>query len=462
MADYHVKTTGNDSNDGAEPTPWLTIQHAADTVVSGDTVTVWPGTYAERVTLDVQNVNTTWSAQTRRTVYMLGFVCINSDTISIDGFNITNTLGGWREGGVWVESDDVTVNDCYFYDIPGWAVQYDWSPWPSGGVISNCHVFKCQNGFNITGSDVVVNDNNVERLYRWDSGDDVDYTRFFGDRITFKDNWFHGTLASEIGSAHVDGFQTFYNGGNWAHDCVIERNLVESFHQGVISEGDGAGSHTNLVVRNNIFVEGDIATAFGVLFKFDTEGDVYNNTFINLTQYGVAARQTSVAAIKNNIFYNIGLSNYWKESGATIAAGTNLIYPSQLGPDYVEATDIVGSDPLFVDAPNGDYRLLATSPCIGAGTNGLVTVDFNGQTRSSVHDIGAHEFFSLVDPARVRMSVINHLLPLRCPPFPGGGITQGDRQHLGLIYAGILIANTAPTGPLNPHVPRIGSAGGLF
>ena len=54
MATYYVRKTGNDGNDGDDPDtePWLTIDHAANTVAAADTVYVGAGTYREAVTMD--------------------------------------------------------------------------------------------------------------------------------------------------------------------------------------------------------------------------------------------------------------------------------------------------------------------------------------------------------------------------------------------------------------------------
>jgi len=48
-ATYYVATTGNDNNSGAIGSPWLTIQHAANTVSAGATVYVFGGIYNESV-----------------------------------------------------------------------------------------------------------------------------------------------------------------------------------------------------------------------------------------------------------------------------------------------------------------------------------------------------------------------------------------------------------------------------
>jgi hypothetical protein len=46
---FYVSTTGSDSNAGSLGAPWLTIQHAANTVTAGATVYVFGGTYSESV-----------------------------------------------------------------------------------------------------------------------------------------------------------------------------------------------------------------------------------------------------------------------------------------------------------------------------------------------------------------------------------------------------------------------------
>ena len=46
---YYVSTTGSDANDGSGSAPWLTIQHAVDSVGPGDTVYVMGGVYNELV-----------------------------------------------------------------------------------------------------------------------------------------------------------------------------------------------------------------------------------------------------------------------------------------------------------------------------------------------------------------------------------------------------------------------------
>ena len=54
MADYYVRTDGNDANDGLADDParaWRTLQHAADTAATGSTIHVRGGTYAAGLAL---------------------------------------------------------------------------------------------------------------------------------------------------------------------------------------------------------------------------------------------------------------------------------------------------------------------------------------------------------------------------------------------------------------------------
>src|SRR5580658_9083576 len=46
---YYVSTNGSDTNSGSYTAPWLTIQHAANTVTAGATVYVESGVYNESV-----------------------------------------------------------------------------------------------------------------------------------------------------------------------------------------------------------------------------------------------------------------------------------------------------------------------------------------------------------------------------------------------------------------------------
>jgi hypothetical protein len=225
----------SDSNSGAHEDPWLTIQHAADVMTAGDTVLVKPGLYPERVTVGnpastVEPI--TFKADPRRSVTMYGFSVDGADNVRIEGFNITTdpSLTGWTERyGVFIRGDRVQVVDNYFFDLKASAVQGYWhEPYPHAAHIVGNEVYRSQKGIGITGYGWLVEGNEVERLFDHGGGD-CDYARFFGDDHVIRGNMFHGTRFEEVGSAHVDCFQTFDNNGEFAHDVVLEGNHCTDF-----------------------------------------------------------------------------------------------------------------------------------------------------------------------------------------------------------------------------------------
>ncbi len=54
--DWYVATTGLDTNEGTEISPFLTIQHAVNSAGTGDTIHVAAGTYDEQVVIDNKNL----------------------------------------------------------------------------------------------------------------------------------------------------------------------------------------------------------------------------------------------------------------------------------------------------------------------------------------------------------------------------------------------------------------------
>ena len=78
-ADYYVNgATGSDTNLGTSPSQaWKTIQKAADTMIAGKTVLVYPGTYAEGVN-HTANAGSSGSPITYRAYYESGVVSINA------------------------------------------------------------------------------------------------------------------------------------------------------------------------------------------------------------------------------------------------------------------------------------------------------------------------------------------------------------------------------------------------
>jgi hypothetical protein len=122
-ATYYVSTTGNNSNPGTISAPWLTIQHAANTVKAGATVSVFGGVYNESVnfpTSGTASAPITFQSYPGQTAVIDGTgvsCCGSSGTqglinitgsrsyITISGFEIRNYTTGSAADvpcGVWI------------------------------------------------------------------------------------------------------------------------------------------------------------------------------------------------------------------------------------------------------------------------------------------------------------------------------------------------------------------------
>ena len=116
---YYVSTTGSDSNPGTLAQPWLTIQHAANTVTAGATVYVLAGVYNQSInfpnsgTASAPVVFASYPGQTAvidgtglSAAGIQGLInIINQSYITISGFeirNYTTSSSAATPSGVWI------------------------------------------------------------------------------------------------------------------------------------------------------------------------------------------------------------------------------------------------------------------------------------------------------------------------------------------------------------------------
>lgn len=399
---------------------YSTIQAAANAANAGDTILVFPGTYNERITLPSGKTGTAgnkiiFKSQTSRAAFMNGFDTGNANYLRIEGFDITYNVGGWYGGGIWINNSSyVDIVDNYFHDIPGQAINPNWSSGVTHNniYVANNKIYRVNQGIIARGNDWLVENNDIERLVG--TFYDADYTRFFGENITFRNNYFHGTTWQEICPAgltsfdsslcsHTDGFQTFaVNPGEYFKNVIIEGNIIRGdwYSQGIMLEGK-AGTADNLIVRNNIFAD---AASWGIAAHGIANLQVLNNNFVNMLIHGVGFRAASdgtptTGVVQNNIFYNGG-TNYWKETtctGCTLTGGYNII-TIEKHPYYKESTDLIGVDPLFVNAIGYDFHLQSGSPAKDKGialTGFAADKDGIVRPQGSAWDIGAYEYCAL-------------------------------------------------------------------
>lgn len=102
-AEYHVATTGKDSNPGTKAAPLRTVQRAADFAQPGDTITVHEGVYRERV-----NPPRGGASDKKRIVYQAAL----GEKVEIKGSEVVTN---WTkvQGDVW----KVTLLNSFFGDF---------------------------------------------------------------------------------------------------------------------------------------------------------------------------------------------------------------------------------------------------------------------------------------------------------------------------------------------------------
>lgn len=418
----HVSTNGSDSSSRCtESAPCRTIARAALLVRPGDTVRVAPGEYNERVTIkqsgregnwitfeghpgtgcpgvEVRDINSRGARPTPQ-VKMQGFV-VDADHIKIDCFEITDT----GSAGVNIAKSRafIAIEELYVHDGPSAAVdmaRVELSQMPRNVTIARNYVTRTSYGFLIFCQDnCVLEYNEVERNVT-SAGADLDYTRFFGEGVTLRRNYFHGNSVKDCTGCHIDCFQTWDIGKNvWevARRIVIDGNVCFNAHQGIIARSTVSGPIEKIrdwTVVNNIFRYGPNGSsmAFCALFEH-VDGILFAHNLCGGPL--VAYRRGSEGRHVNNIHYLAGLKPYSVESGSVIIGERNALYNvGQAYRDFVR--DVVAQDPLLINPSDDDYRLQTNSPLIDMGVDLNLQEDHSGNPRFSgrAPDIGPYEVF---------------------------------------------------------------------
>ena len=219
----------------------------------------------------------------------------------------------------------------------------------------------------------------------------------------FDNNFLTSSFTGPGAGGFVYGGGVYSAGTATLTNCTFTGNTATSAG-GAASYGGGFYSSGTATVINCTFTGNTAASAGG---GSGFGGGIYNRgntTVINCILYGDSG--------------DSGLEEY-----SSLGSGIHLSSCDVQGGAF--GTGNIDTDPLFVDAPNGDLHLQPGSPCFAAGTaSGAPAADKDGVLRPATPSIGAYEGA----PAVVQPT----LQSLTLTPDPLS-LTIGSTQQMTLI-----------------------------
>jgi parallel beta-helix repeat protein len=395
-ATYYVAINGNDSNNGAIATPWLSIPKAMRSLRAGDTLFIRDGTYS---TANYGNsisdsygcqsgCPTSWDNATTITNYPGETVTISSSGFNLDG-NLapggisyiifkgetrgrfildgrgTNTVGiRWNNNVNHIRMQRLIVKNYGSHGL-------------QGGSGKGIH-----DGIQILDNEIT--NNGADPLL--DHGIYLTYSA----NALVQGNYLHGNANSGLWMNQP---------GSTLTSNIFERNLVvgRSKSQNV-SGGIGFEGSYGTIVRNNVIIgRGNEAGTLYICFFIypSTNALIYNNSCYG-TQVGVDIDPfntgTTGLQVVNNIFNAVA-------DMRTGHGGSGTIFNKNICP---VGTSECGSNAILTNnvgfvSPGFDLHLSVNSVAINAGASlSIVTNDFDGVSRpqGGTIDIGAFEYFS--------------------------------------------------------------------
>jgi hypothetical protein len=154
--------------------------------------------------------------------------------------------------------------------------------------------------------------------------------------------------------------------------------------------------------------------------------------------------------LRNNLIYGFSTGIYKPTIATNVSEDYNIVAhtgtASVSGSGFSLGSHSTTTDPQLVDVSGGNYRLVAASVAINAGTNSLCPVtDKDGITRQGVCDIGAYEYIDITAPV-ISLNGASTITQTTGQTFTDPGATATDNVDDSVSVTTTGSVNTAAAG----------------
>jgi len=359
-AAVHVSVLGSDAGgDGSMGNPYATVQHGVNMAASGDDVLVGAGTFVGDVVMK-HGVSLYGAGASATTLQGTG----TAPVVSILNLGPGETISGFTISG-------------------GYCPTNAWGA-----------------GIRCAGSDPTIKDNTITgNTAVWGGGG----IGCVSSSALIKNNVISNNTALHGGGLFISSGSTVIDGNTISSNTINGDASSQGYGAGVYAYG---ATITNNVISGNVGNNtGLYGTAGAGIFANQLPILIANNTIVGNTA-------SPVSGGVYNYFGNPTITNcIIRGNGDDLAAGAAATY-SNIGNGDAGLGNI-SSDPSFVSAGSGDYRLNAGSPCIDVATSTAApAADRDGVYRpqGSAPDMGAYERFdaSTAAPTAPTISSTTH------------------------------------------------------
>ena len=318
MATLHVAKTGNDSNDGSEGSPFLTINAAMLAASAGDTISIGAGTYDE--TIKSQSGISNLSGRIPQ--HFVGATGNPEDVI------VTNdsTTGG--HGVVSVSSQGSVSNiTCVYTGTSNTiAAASSTTPSPQGATWTNCIMKSNTIGFEIFGANVTIDRCTLISTHEGTSQVGTGIEGIAG-----------GATNPIIKSCLVQNFNTDgidLSGRGPVMNCTVQTNFRRSAGRGIYADNVfNSIFHNNSGEDLTVGIRGDTAVKHCISYGVDGDDD-FTGTETNC--HGFSDVTSSGFTLP---FHDEAGGNFKPTAGSrAVAGGTNSTGSVHLDTDRVGRT----------------------------------------------------------------------------------------------------------------------------